>query len=121
MIPEFKKWNPISLYLVCCYAYYEMDESLIPDGDFDDLCKNLLDRFDDLGDHIHKHFLTRENLESGTGFTISDYPSRVISLAKTYSESGGKKSCQQKNQCQKKAVKVAKSANLEEEFLSLFD
>jgi NAD-dependent DNA ligase len=121
VIANFQTWCPISLYLVCSYAYYELDESLISDGDFDQLCKKLLEDFDDIkffSDHPHKHLLVRENLEAGTGFSVKDYPSRVISLAKTYSGKGGKTLCQQKNQLQKRAEKVAKSASPLDDFLS---
>ena len=83
MIKNIAAWNPISLYMVCSYAYYELDESLISDEEFDALCKDLLKNFGKiklLSGHPHKHFLTKENLEAGTGFSITNWPSRVVSV-----------------------------------------
>ena len=35
--------NPIAKYLMCAYAYYELDEPLISDTEFDMLGKEILE------------------------------------------------------------------------------
>jgi|TARA_B100001996_G_C18649069_1_gene588647 NAD-dependent DNA ligase len=71
---EDKIWNKnpnmlIPYYLMFSYLYYEKDTPLITDGEFDDICKTLLEKFDDLK-HMHKHLVTKESLTAGTGYDI---------------------------------------------------
>lgn len=62
----------ISYYLIFSYLYYEKDDGIISDHQYDDLCKNLFENFDQVkkSDHIHKHLVDKFNLECGSGFGI---------------------------------------------------
>jgi hypothetical protein len=66
--------NPIARYLMCAYAYYEQDDPLISDVEFDMLAKYILQNYDDIS-HFHKHLVTKEDLEAGT--YLGKYPERV--------------------------------------------
>ena len=49
------KQNPnmlIPYYLMFSYLYYEKNISLIEDGEFDDMCKTLLEKLDSLNFEI---------------------------------------------------------------------
>lgn len=65
-------------YLVASYSYYIKDDPVISDTLYDEICKKLLDKWDEI-EHYHKHLVDRGLLEAGTGFHLSeeDYPSRV--------------------------------------------
>ena len=67
--------NPISWYLMCAYAYYVQDEPMTDDHSFDYLCRTLLENFDDLPDHPHKHLITKDNLKAGT--YLGEYPNML--------------------------------------------
>jgi hypothetical protein len=67
-------------YLLSSYLYYVEGRSVLTDSEFDALCKELLDRWDEV-DHRHKHLTSREDLEAGTGYAIQ-YPSIVIGAAR---------------------------------------
>ena len=56
-------------YLMFSYLYYEKNISLIEDGEFDDMCKTLLEKLDSLT-HMHKHLVKKESLTAGTGYDI---------------------------------------------------
>ena len=59
----------IPYYLMFSYLYYEKNISLIEDGEFDDMCKTLLEKLDSLTD-MHKHLVKKESLTAGTGYDI---------------------------------------------------
>ena len=59
----------IPYYLMFSYLYYEKNISLIEDGEFDDMCKTLLEILDSLT-HMHKHLVKKESLTAGTGYDI---------------------------------------------------
>ena len=59
----------VPYYLMLSYLYYEKNISLIPDTEFDDLCKKLLSKFDEVK-HQHKHLINKLSLEAGTGFDL---------------------------------------------------
>ena len=73
--------NPIAKYLMCAYAYYEQDDPLISDQEFDELATFILENYDAI-DHPHKHLVTKENLEAGT--YLGEYPNMVIGAVKSY-------------------------------------
>ena len=73
--------NPIAKYLMCAYAYYEQDDPLISDQEFDDLATFILENYDAI-DHPHKHLVTKDNLEAGT--YLGEYPNMVIGAVKSY-------------------------------------
>ena len=66
--------NPIAKYLMCAYAYYELDKSLISDTEFDLLAKDILNNWDNI-EHMHKYLLTKDMLEAGT--YLGEYPTMV--------------------------------------------
>ena len=70
----------IPKYLIHSYLYYEQDTNLITDEEFNAICKELLDNFDEI-EHPHKHLLDKESLKANTGFTIQ-YLSIVKHCAK---------------------------------------
>jgi len=73
--------NPIARYLMCAYAYYEQDDPLISDVEFDMLAKYILQNYDDIN-HFHKHLVTKEDLEAGT--YLGKYPERVKGAVKNW-------------------------------------
>jgi NAD-dependent DNA ligase len=66
----------VPMYLVHSYLYYIEETPIITDTEYDRLCKKLLNSFDTLT-HRHKHLVSKEALQAGTGYHISedDYPS----------------------------------------------
>ena len=74
----------VPYYLMYSYAYYKENESLIPDTEYDDICKQIIEKWDNIT-HWHKSLLTLDALTAGTGYDI-EYPNRVISAAKTLIE-----------------------------------
>lgn len=73
----FKK-NPnttISFFLSASYAYYIVYHSLLSDTCFDNLCKWMLEHYDEL-EHQHKHLVSKDALRAGTGYHIKEdqYP-----------------------------------------------
>jgi len=72
MLKELSLQRQISFYLLLSYGYYERDESLFSDLEFDDLCKILLEKFDEVqsSNHPNKDLITKQNLQCGTGYNI---------------------------------------------------
>ena len=66
--------NPIAKYLMCAYAYYELDKPLIEDFEFDALAKEILNNWDNI-EHMHKYLLTKDMLVAGT--YLGEYPNIV--------------------------------------------
>jgi len=75
--------NPIAKYLMCAYAYYELDTNLIPDSEFDKLAKDILANYDNI-EHMHKHLVTKKDLNAGT--YLGKYPTMVQSSTRHYIE-----------------------------------
>ena len=73
--------NPIAKYLMCSYAYYEEDNPLVSDDEFDNLAKWLLEHWDSV-DHPHKKYITKHDLEAGT--YLGKYPSMVAGAVRSY-------------------------------------
>lgn len=69
-------------YLMSSYLYYHEDCHVLGDCQFDALCKELLDNWDDIT-HPHKHLTTREDLAAGTGFAIK-FPLLVVGAARAW-------------------------------------
>ena len=70
----------VPYYLMYSYAYYKENESLISDTEYDDICKQIIEKWDNIT-HWHKSLLTLDALKAGTGYDI-EHPNRVISAAK---------------------------------------
>ena len=73
--------NPIAKYLMCAFAYYQLDTNLIPDSEFDQLAKDILANYDSI-EHMHKHLVTKKDLDVVT--YLGDYPTIVRSATKQY-------------------------------------
>lgn len=73
----------IRAYAAYSYLYYEKDESLIGDGEFDELCKWLLANYDLVKPHDINDYLDKEALSAGTGYAISG---RVCGLTKKWAD-----------------------------------
>lgn len=53
---------------------------MLTDKDFDVLCTELEDRFDEV-DHQHKHLVNIDFLTAHTGFYITEYPTQTKAAA----------------------------------------
>ena len=73
--------NPIAKYLMCAYAYYELDNPLISDTEFDLLAKDILNNWDNI-EHMHKYLLTKDMLVAGT--YLGEYPNMVKGAVGNY-------------------------------------
>ena len=62
-------------YLMASYLYYIRYQSVMPDSEYDELAKYLLEHWDTF-EHLHKHLVTPEDLKAGTLFRLrdEDYP-----------------------------------------------
>tara|TARA_R100001460_G_scaffold25725_5_gene51838 strand:+ start:2083 stop:2343 length:261 start_codon:yes stop_codon:yes gene_type:complete len=72
----------VPFYLMSSYLYYKEDRQVLTDGDFDRLAKRLLDNWDSV-EHMHKHLISKEDLQAGTGYAIK-YTQRIINAAKNW-------------------------------------
>ena len=72
----------VAWWLVTSYLYYVRDISLITDGYYDELCRELAARWDAI-EHPHKHLIERRALGAGTGFYLAEgaYPRMVVGAA----------------------------------------
>ena len=75
----------MSTWMVASYLYYIRYESVMEDSAYDDICKRLLECYDDIT-HEHKRFVSKEDLQAGTGFTLrqKDYPRIVVIVAEDW-------------------------------------
>ena len=55
--------------------------NLIPDAEFDLLAKDILANYDKI-EHMHKHLVTKKDLEAGT--YLGKYPKMVIGATRDY-------------------------------------
>lgn len=74
----------ISYYLIFSYLYYEQNEGLITDAQYDELCKDLYENYNLVksSDHPNKDLVDKFNLECGSGFGIQ-YTARIKSSAES--------------------------------------
>ena len=74
----------IRQYLVHSFLYYQLDESIISDSNFDQICIDVAKLISDNleKDSIPFHDLVISNLtENYSGFSISNYPPEIVSVA----------------------------------------
>ena len=74
----------IRQYLVHSFLYYQLDESVISDSNFDQICKDVAKLISDISDKdsLPFHDLVISNLaENASGFSISNYPPEILSVA----------------------------------------
>ena len=74
----------VPYYLMSSYLYYKKDKQVLTDDEFDTLCKRLLDEWDSI-EHMHKHLITKEDLQAGTGYAI-EYTNMIIGAAERWYE-----------------------------------
>ena len=72
--------NPVHRYLMCSYAYYRLNENLIPDGEFDELANRLLAEYDKWKDH--PHCPSEDDLRAST--YLGNYPTIVQNATEQY-------------------------------------
>lgn len=78
--PKINIGKLISDYLMHSYLYYEKNESIISDQEFDGIVHELIKNFDEVekSEHIHKHLIDIQALKSYTGFSlIGRFPNQV--------------------------------------------
>ena len=71
----------IRQYLVHSFLYYQLDESIISDSNFDQICKDVAKLISDnsYNDSLPFHDLIKSNLtENFSGFSISNYPPEIV-------------------------------------------
>lgn len=66
---KLNKSSCIAWYLISSYGYYKLDESLLSDDVFDNICKYMEANWDNLT-HRLKKYVDRESLSAGTGYNI---------------------------------------------------
>jgi len=68
----------LARYLMASYAYYILDETIMPDHEYDALARTLLEGWDRF-EHMHKHLVREDDLRAGTLYrlTAKDYPGMV--------------------------------------------
>ncbi len=79
-VPNDEPDEDLNDYLIHCYLYYELNNPVIYDHDFDLLCKEILEKWDTLT-HPHKHVVNKDDLKAGTGYHIKEYPPDIIEAA----------------------------------------
>ena len=65
----------VPYYLMHSYLYYVMNEPIISDIEYDELCKELKDKWDSV-EHYHKHLIDKQSLGAGTGYQL-EYNKRI--------------------------------------------
>ena len=76
---EFKqrvRGNPVAMYMMAAYAYYQEDDPIMSDWQFDQLAVQLLEEYDRWS--LHPHLPSQDDLRAGT--YLGDYP-KVVQLA----------------------------------------
>jgi len=72
--------NPVHRYLIASYLYYNRYESIMPDEEFDQLARKLLEEYDHWGKH--PHCPTEDDLRAGT--YLGEYPQIVTVASEMY-------------------------------------
>jgi len=62
--------HDVEAFLIHSYLYYELDENIIVDTEYDLLAKRLLDNWEAI-EHEYKHLIIEDDLRCGSGFNIS--------------------------------------------------
>ena len=66
----------LPMFLAASYTYYRLRRKLMSDETFDLLSSRLYNTWDNL-EHEHKHLITKENLETQSGYNI-EFPQDVV-------------------------------------------
>lgn len=72
----------VSWWLMASYTYYIHDVSLLSDGLYDEMAKDMLARWDSI-EHPHKHLIKEADLKAGSlfGMLAENYPAQVKGAA----------------------------------------
>jgi len=86
-----KPKQALQKYLMASYLYYIRYQSVMPDSEYDEMAKVLLEQWD-MFEHQHKHLVTPEDLKAGTLFRLrdEDYPLIVKCAADMWLREHGK-------------------------------
>ena len=74
----------IRQYLVHSFIYYQLDESIISDRDYDHICADVVKLISDNSakNYLPFYDLVKSSLnENASGFSISKYPPEIVSAA----------------------------------------
>lgn len=87
---ELRDGQLIPYFLMASFLYYHHEISLMPDSEFDALCKRLLGCWRKVR-HPHKRLVKRADLEAGSGYAIPlrKYPLMTKSAAFALARSRG--------------------------------
>lgn len=66
----------VTVYMVASFCYHKLNETIISDEDYDQVCRRLISEYDSIT-HQHKSFLDKGALRAGSGFHITNYPTIV--------------------------------------------
>ena len=67
----------IPFYLMAAYAYYHLDDPILTDSVYDQVCKDIAKYWDEI-DHYHKHLVNLEDMEAGTCLLAEeDFPAII--------------------------------------------
>lgn len=78
----------VAWWLMAAYAYYELDDPILTDAAFDDLCRTLELTWDDprVKQHPHRRLIPRSpegRITSAAGLGARDYPTMCKSSAQS--------------------------------------
>ena len=65
----------VPYYLMHSYLYYVMNDPIIEDIEYDELCRELKEKWDSV-EHYHKHLVDKQSLGAGTGYQLQ-YNERI--------------------------------------------
>ena len=65
----------VPYYLMHSYLYYVMNEPIIDDMEYDEICRELKEKWDNVN-HYHKHLIDKQSLGAGTGYELQ-YNKRI--------------------------------------------
>jgi len=72
-------------YLVHSFLYYELNSPIIPDEQYDKICRELLKYYDKIkkGNFKYKELIDKEALKAGSAYhlRIKDYPTEIADKA----------------------------------------
>jgi len=71
----------IRQFLVHSFLYYQLDESIIGDHEYDMLVNEIMDLIKNQNDYIYKSIIENSLGAEGSGFSIRKYPQEIISTS----------------------------------------
>lgn len=66
----------VPYYLMSCHLYYEKNESVLSDKEFDDVCHRLVANWTKIK-HPHKKLIKKGSIQAQTGYNNKNYPNIV--------------------------------------------